>query len=306
MKRTGIVIIGSLVVLALVFPLIGCGSSGNSLKGKEATLTDDLGREVDISSVPERIVSISPACTEIIFALGLEDKVVGVTEYCDYPEEAKSKPKIGTFSTPNVEVIVNAEPDLVLATGGVQQEVLTKMEDLGLTVYAVDPKTLDQTVKSIEKVGSITGTEKKASEVAKDMEERAAEINQQVDERESSGEAKPKVFYEIYYENNAWTAGKDSIISNLISLAGGNNVGDVDSSDYYEFSLERIIQENPDVYLISSGSMSNPGDVTQRPSWDQIKAVRDGKVFMIEEDIVYRTGPRLIDGLESIFEALNQ
>jgi iron complex transport system substrate-binding protein len=241
---------------------------------------------------------------EILFALGLGDKVIGVTEYCDYPEEAKEKPKIGTFTTPNLEAILSLEPDLVLATGGVQAEILGRMEELGLTVFAVNPMTFEQTVEDIRKIGEITGAVEEAEGIARDMEERAEAVAKRVRELEAEGKKRPRVFYEIYYENNVWTAGKSSIISDLISLAGGENIGDVEASDYYEFSVERLMAENPQVYLVGSGSMSNPGDVTRRPGWDRMEAVREGRVYVIDEDLVYRTGPRLIQGLEAIHRAL--
>ncbi|MDI6873257.1 ABC transporter substrate-binding protein [Candidatus Solincola sp.] len=297
-----VVLIGALLAVVLV---AGCGSSAE--KGKEARPTvfvDDLGREVEIAEVPQSIVSIAPSCTEILFALGLGDKVIGVTEYCDYPEEAKEKPKIGTFTTPNLEAILSLEPDLVLATGGVQAEILGRMEELGLTVFAVNPMTFEQTVEDIRKIGEITGAVEEAEGIARDMEERAEAVAKRVRELEAEGKKRPRVFYEIYYENNVWTAGKSSIISDLISLAGGENIGDVEASDYYEFSVERLMAENPQVYLVGSGSMSNPGDVTRRPGWDRMEAVREGRVYVIDEDLVYRTGPRLIQGLEAIHRAL--
>jgi len=303
MVKKVLLIAVSLFVLSVM--LVGCVNKGGSQgEARPVAYVDDLGREVTLGEVPERIVSISPACTEILFALGLGDKVVGVTEYCDYPEEALAKPKIGTFTKPNLEAILSLEPDLVLATGGVQAEVLGRMEELGLTAYAVNPTTFDQTVHTIREIGKMAGASARAEEIARDMEERAAAIARQVSEGEAAGRPRPRVFYEIFYENNVWTVGSGSIISDLISLAGGQNIGDVDASDYYEFSVERLMAENPEVYLVGSGSMSNPGDITQRPGWDRIDAVKNGRVYVIDEDLVYRTGPRLIEGLEAIHEAL--
>jgi iron complex transport system substrate-binding protein len=293
------------LTLATLVILGGCGGSGGQVEGERlTTFTDDLGREVTIEKEPQRIVSIAPACTEILFALGLGDEVVGVTEYCDYPQEALAKPKIGTFTTPNVEAILALSPDLVLATGGVQTEVLDRMTELGLTVYAVNPKTFDQTVATILKVGDLTGTSAQAGDIVADMNQRANNIARRLNEMENQGRSRPRVFYEIFYENSVWTAGSDSIISDLIRLAGGENIGDADASDYYEFSVERLISENPQVYLVGSGSMFDPGDITQRSGWERMDAVKNGRVYVIDENLVYRTGPRLIDGLEAINAAL--
>jgi iron complex transport system substrate-binding protein len=282
----------------------GCGGKGGK-GGRPAVYTDDLGRKVTIEKVPERIVSAAPANTEILFALGLGDKVVGVTKYCDYPPAAKKKPKIGEFSKLNVEAIVAAKPDLVLATGGVQKEVLDKLDDLAVPVYAVDASTFKGTVSNIEKIGTMTGTEKEAREIADDMEKRAQKVRDAAGVAQTEGTTKPVVFYEIFYEETGvWTAGQKGIISDLIKLAGGTNVGDQNESDYYQFNLESLFQADPDVYLVGSGAMSKPGDVAGRPGWDNLEAVRNGKVYLINEDLIYRTGPRLIEGLEAVVKDL--
>jgi cobalamin transport system substrate-binding protein len=296
-----------LLALALLPALAGCGGTAQvTAKERPASFTDDLGRPVVLEQPPERIVSVSPACTEILFALGLGDKVVGVTEYCNYPEEAAQKPKIGTFTTPNLESIITLKPDLVLATGGVQKDLLDRMEQLGLAVYAVDASTFDGTVKDIRNVGDLTGTSSAAEAIAKDMEDRAEVIAKDVADRQAAGSVSPRVFYEIFYENNVWTAGSGSVISDLINRAGGVNIADVQASDYYEFSVERLMADNPDVYLVGSGSMSNPGDVKARSGWERLDAVKNGRLYVVSDDLVYRTGPRLIDGLEAIYDALYQ
>jgi iron complex transport system substrate-binding protein len=286
-------VIAALLCTVLLFAVAaGCGNdNGGDEQADErpGVFTDDLGREVVLEEIPQRIVSISPACTETLFALGLGDKVVGVTEYCDYPEEALAKPKIGSFTEPNLEAVLAQEPDLVLATGGVQIDLLDRMEEAGLAVYAVNPVTFDQTVASILAVGLLTGAEREAEDIMADMNARAVDIARGVNEMEAEGKERPRVFYEIFYENNVWTAGSDSIISDLIRLAGGENIGDVQSSEYYEFS---------------SGSMFSPGDVSGRSGWERMDAVAGGRVYVIEENLVYRSGPRLIEGLETIHAAL--
>jgi iron complex transport system substrate-binding protein len=303
--RKGTMVSVAVLLVVTVLASAGCGEkkSGGSARFS-GNFTDDLGRQVTLDTAPQRIVSVSPACTEILFALGLGDQVVGVTEYCNYPEETQSKPKIGTFTSPNLEVIMAQDPDLVLATAGVQSDMVGRMEETGLKVYVVNPATFDETVAIIRDIGSLTGREAEAARIADDMQKRADEIAAAVKSKTAAGGTSPKVFYEIFYENNVWTAGRDSIISDLIRMAGGSNLGDADSGDYYEFSVESLIAGNPDVYLVGSGSMANPGDVTTRPGWDMMNAVRNGRVNIVNEDLVYRTGPRLIDGLESIYQAI--
>lgn len=300
-KRTTI-FLAMLLAVALLASA-GCGDKKTSVgSGYKGSFTDDLGRQVTLDTVPQRIVSVSPACTEILFALGLGDQVVGVTEYCNYPEEALSKPKIGTFTSPNLEAILAQDPDLVLATAGVQSDMVDRMEEMGLKVYVVNPATFADTVAIIRDVGALTGRQDEAGRIADDMQMRTDLITGEVQRAVTAGGASPKVFYEIFCENNVWTAGRDSILSDLIRMAGGTNLGDADSADYYEFSVESLITGNPDVYLVGSGSMANPGDITTRSGWDNINAVRNGRVYVVNEDLVYRTGPRLIDGLESIYQ----
>ncbi|MHB8781059.1 MAG: ABC transporter substrate-binding protein [Candidatus Geothermincolia bacterium] len=289
----------ALSALIAMTGIAGCGDSGSA--AGPGQFTDDLGRTVSLDATPEKIVSLSPSCTETIFALGLGNKLVGVTTYCNYPEGAASKPQVGDFTNPNLEAILAAAPDLVLATGGVQEEQLERMEDLGLTVFAVDPTTFDASVESIRVIGRLTGAAAKATEIADDMAARGKLIKDAVAEREGE---RPRVFYEIFYENGVWTAGSDSIVADLIRTAGGVNVGDAEPSDYYQFSVEGLMAEDPDVYFFGSGSMSNPGDITGRQGWDQMQAIAGGRVYMLEDDLVYRTGPRLIEGLEAVYRAL--
>ncbi len=302
--RAWLIVAASLSLLLTGLGIAGCGDKA-ATPARPIQFTDDLGRQLSVEKVPERIVSISPACTEILFALGLGDEVVGVTSYCNYPEEATTKPQIGDFTNPNVEAIVAQSPDLVLATGGLQTEMLDRMESLGLTVYAVNPTTFADTVAGIRKIGQLTGAQAKAEGIASDMEKRAAVITSAVDKARQEGKARPRVFFEIFYENGVWTAGSSSIISDLIQTAGGINLSDAEQSDYYQFSVERLMVENPDVYFVGSGSMSNPGDITARPGWDRLNAVRDSRVYVLQDDLIYRTGPRLIEGLESIYAALS-
>lgn len=306
MKKCCVTMTIAAAMMAALLALSGCGGSDGGTPRKEGpmTFTDDLGREVVLDGIPGSIVSVSPANTEILFALGLGDKVVGVTEYCDYPAEALKKEKIGTFTTPNLEAILALDPDLVLATGGVQADQLDRMQELGLTVYAVNPVTFDQTVATILEIGELTGAEARAWEIVSDMNSRAVDVARRVAEAEKEGLERPRVFYEIFYDNGVWTAGRGGIISDLIRLAGGENIGDADTSEYYEFSVERLLAEDPQVYLVGSGSMFKPGDITARSGWERMDAVRNGRVYVIEENLVYRSGPRLIEGLEAIHAAL--
>jgi iron complex transport system substrate-binding protein len=185
-----------------------------------------------------------------------------------------------------------------------QLEFLGRMDEMGIPTYAVNPNSFDQTLATILEIGEITGAAGSAQDIVAEMNARAVDIARAVSAAEAEGKERPRVFYEIFYENNAWTAGSGSIISDLVRMAGGENIGDADSSGYYEFSAERLIAENPQVYLVGSGSMFDPGDITARSGWERIDAVKNGRVYTIDENLVYRTGPRLIEGLEAMHAAL--
>ena len=261
------------------------------------TIVDDLGRPVYIKGVPQRIVSLSPSITEILFDLDLGDKVVGVTEACDYPIEAKEKPKVGGYFSTSLERIESQEPDLILADG--HDPVCQQLVTLGLTMVVLQPKDIFGIFRDIELVGEITGKEKKAEELVGNLEARldaVAEKTAQVSE-------KPKVFYEIDATDSAkpWTAGSGSFIDTLITLAGGKNVVEV-SKDWVQLNLEKLIEADPNVIILGDYPYVSPDDAKQRPgAWQELTAVKEDKIYAISDpSLTSRPGPRIIDGLEEM------
>jgi iron complex transport system substrate-binding protein len=220
--------------------------------------------------------------------------MVAGTSYDDYPEEATALPKIGDFANPNVEKIASYSPDLVLAAGGIQDKLRTKLEDLGMTVYVVDPTTYDGTIATIENVGKLAGTEDGAATVVDEMTAARAEVEAKV-----SGLASAATFLEIYSEP-LMTAGTDTFIDDMIAIAGGENLGAMAGSGFPNFSTEVLVREDPAVYIADSGSMSEPGDLSTRPGFSELTAVKDGKVYVIEDSIIARPGPRLAEGLRQL------
>lgn len=290
-----------LVVLALAVLLQGCGKNQpvSSGSGFPMTVTDDLGRQVTINKAPQRIVSLLPATTEILFALGLGDKVVGVTDYCDYPAEALSKPKIGGFKTPNSELIVAAQPDLVLATE-FQKDFIPQLEKAGLTVVATNPVNLAQVIEKIRFIGQITDTAGKADSLASDMQQRVKRIEEGV--KNLSDAQKPVVYFEIW-SDPLTTGGAKSFINDQIIMAGGKNIaGDVDK-DWVTFSPEMVLVQNPQViiYCYHGASQQTAEQIKARKGWEQVDAVKNNRVFFIEDqNVVTRTGPRVVDSLEMV------
>ncbi len=261
-------------------------------------ITDDLGRMVFIEDIPQRILSLAPSVTEILFALGLGDKVVGVTDYCDYPEEAKAKPKVGApFPGFSLETIVDLEPQLVLSVAGT---VLTQLENVGLTVVVLQPKDLSGVLRDIALVGGITGKEEEATALIDSMKERIVNIAV----RAATVTEKPTVFYEIdasWNENNPWTAGSNTFQGDLIDLAGGRNIA-AGRSGWYELSMEEILDADPDLIILEDYQFGvTPESVANRFTWKGLTAVKEGKVYPITDaSLTSRQGPRIVDGLEEI------
>lgn len=293
-----------LAVLALgVLALSACGSDTEDTAASSSpsvaaagpiTVTDDAGAEVTLDQPAERIVSLAPANTEIAFAVGAGDKVVAGTSYDDYPEEAKALPKIGDFANPNLEKIASFSPDLVLAAAGLQDTVLAQLQELGVQVYVVDPKTYDGTIATIANVGKLAGTEDDAAAVTAEMTAAKEEVQALVGDLPAA-----TTFLEIYSEP-LMTAGSGTFIDDMITLAGGENIGATAGEGFPNFSTEVLVETDPAVYIADSGSMSDPGDITKRAGFAELTAVKDGKVYVIDDNIIARPGPRLAEGLRAL------
>jgi iron complex transport system substrate-binding protein len=262
------------------------------------TITDDLDREVYIDGVPQRIVSHVPSITETIFALGLAEKVVGVSDYCDYPEEARLKPSIGDYFNPSIERIVELNPDLVLTDG--HSESIKQLDSLGITYMVIDPKDIDGIFKDIELLGKVTGTEKEAEKLIKDMQKRISYVTAQVEDA-----SRLKVFYIIDATDpsNPWTAGPGSLIDSLITMAGGGNIAAKAQGAWVQFSLEAVVASDPEIIILPvkhGTAFTSPEALKEHPAWRETTAVKEGRIFTIDADLVDRSGPRIVQGLEEI------
>ncbi len=270
------------------------------------TIVDGLGREVTIVARPERIVSLAPSNSEILFAVGAGDQVVGVTKYCNYPPEAcEGKEIVGGFSAKSlsVEKILSLEPDLVFSAGGIHQPVIEALEQAGVPVVALTASTFDDVYANIELVGRLTGHPEEAAQVVAQMKERVSAVTAAV--AAVPQEKRLRVFWETWDEP-LMTAGPSTFIGQMIELAGGVNIFSDVTEDYPQISAEEVVKRNPAVILGSDshGDKLTVEQVAQRPGWDQIDAVREGRIHLINGDIVSRPGPRLAEGLEAIARAL--
>jgi len=267
------------------------------------TVIDVTGTAVTIPQEPQRIISIAPSNTEILFALGLEDKIVGITNYCNFPEETKNIEKIGETFPLNLEKIVSLKPDLILAYAGQLNEI-PRLRELGLKVIVIEPLNLQETLKSIQMVATVGGIPEKGNILVENLSQRIDQIKTEVSNLEIT--KKPKVFIGGIYET-IWTPGEGTLFNELISLAGGINIA-AGFSGWTKISSEFIVKEDPDIIIIPIGAM-NPGDelkikenIYQRPGWSNLSAVKTQKIFIVNEDLFFRPGPRLVDGLERLYK----
>ena len=274
-----------LALLTITLVLTAC----TPVEGDEYVV-DDLGRMVKIEGTPERIVSLAPSNTEILFALGLGDKVVGVTDWCDYPPEALEKEKVGGFYPPDIEKIIALEPDLILATDIHRFEIIPTLEEQGFTVFALAPQTLDDVLESIQRVGKVTGKEKEATELVNKMQSKIEKI----EELTQGLEARPRVFY-VTWHDPIWTVGRNTWIDDLIWIAGGNNT----FSQYFEsgamVEIEWVLFCNPEVIIAGEWSYGWAINATELASTN---ASQEGRIYQGDDDLVQRPGPRLVEGLE--------
>jgi len=262
------------------------------------TITDDLGRTVYISGIPQRLVSHVPSITETIFALGLGEKVVGVSNYCDYPEEAKLKPSIGDYFNPSIERIVELDPDLVLTDGHSQS--IIQLDSLGIKYMVLQPEDLDGIFKDIELLGRVTGVEKKAKKLVTEMQNDVAYVLNQVKDA-----PRVKVFYIIDATdpNNPWTAGPGSLIDSLITMAGGENIAAKAQGAWAQFSLEAVVAADPEIIILPAKhgtAFTPPEALKEHPIWRETTAVKTDRIYVIDADLVDRSGPRIVQGLEEI------
>lgn len=252
---------------------------------------------------PMRIISLAPSTTEILFALGLNNEIVGVSSYCDYPPETNTVTKVGDFSHPNLEKIASLKPDYIFCTGLEQMPIVTELKRLKFNVYISDPSTIDELFTSISDIGKLTNREQDAEQLIKKMKNDIVTIQAQ------AGlvplEKKVKVFIEIWHEP-LMTAGKGSFVDELITLAGGINIAHDIMRPYSNFSAEKVISANPQCIIMTYMDKTVPLKfVEKRFGWKNIDAVKNNRVFNdINPNLLLRPGPRITEGLKEIYKRL--
>lgn len=260
------------------------------------TFVDDLGRKIYLAKPPGRIVSVAPSITEILFAIGAGDLVVGVTEFCDYPPEARRKPKVG-YSHPNLESIVRLEPNLVLAPREfLRAELLAKLDQLKIATFILEARTIEDIPAHIQTIGRLVEHTVQADDVATKLRRRIGEVRAATEHL-----TRPRVLY-VLHSQPLITAGPGSFIHRLIELAGGTNIADHTSSPYPRINIEEVLKRDPEIILFPVGGADEVPESEQQQwrRWTTVSAVRSGRLHRISADLLNRPGPRIVDGLDTL------
>lgn len=265
-------------------------------------IEDNLGNKISIEEEPTKIVSLNPSSTEMLFALGLGDKVVGVSSNCNYPEEATTKEIVGNYEGTNLERIIELDPDLVIIYGVGSEDDIARIKEADINILSFMGESIDEVIENIKILGEATGKSKTAEKLTSDMLEKKDQILEMV-----KGQEEVKVFYEIWHDP-LMGAGKGSFMDELITLSGGKNIADDADGAYPQYDLEQLIERDTDVYLTSQ-SMS---DITveaikERPGYDSLTAIKNDRVHLFtgtEADMVSRPGPRIVDAFELVAKAI--
>jgi iron complex transport system substrate-binding protein len=272
------------------------------------TFTDGLGREITLAGPAQKVVSLAPSNTEILFAVGAGAQTIGRDDFSDYPAEANPLPKVGgSMGNYSLEQIAALKPDLILAAQINTPEQVKALENLGLTVYYLNnPTTIEEMYTNLETVASLTGHEAEAVALIESLKARVAAVDAKVTGLTDA----PVVFYEVDATDPAkpYTAGKGTFIDQLIVRAGGINFTSAAkiTDPYPQVGVEQIVATNPDMVLLGDSLWGvTVESVGQRPGWETLKAVTEGKVFPFDDNLVSRPGPRLVDGLEALAKLLH-
>ncbi len=302
MKRT-LWILGVMLLAAALLSLAACsaGGAGAGSSGKNLELTDGLGRTVTLEGPAQRIISLAPSHTEMLFAIGAGAQVVGREDFANYPAEVVDLPSVGgNWGELNTEVMVGLQPDLVLAAELTTPEQVQAMEELGLTVYMLsNPTDFDGLYDTLRTAASLTGHEAEAESLIESIQARVAAVEEKI----AATDGKPLVFYELDSTNPGapWTAGKGTFIDTLISMAGGENLGVAYEGSWVQVSAEELLAKDPAIIVLGDSNYGvTPEMVVTRPGWETIAAVVNNSVYVFNDDLASRPGPRLVEGLEEL------
>lgn len=308
----------ALLVISLTFLATACGqdasqsgntsgnTNGNPGSGPEAaafpvTVEDSLGRQVRIEDRPEQIGSLAPSATETIFAVGAGSRVAGVTDADDYPQEVENIEQIGDYQQTNTEKIASLEIDLILQSfdGFTKEQAEDLEQKTGAKVVVLNPSSVEEAIDSVSTVGKATGNTEKAQVVEERLQGELDQLQRQLE-----GLPEPTVFYELDYEP-LFTVGPGSFINDAIQLAGGENVTADAQQAYPQYSVEKLLGDDPEYYLAGRSSGTTVEDIKSRPPYSSLRAVQQDNVFVVNDDLINRPGPRIVEGVREIAETIH-
>lgn len=266
---------------------------------------DDLGRKIKIENEVERIISLAPAITEIIYALGIEEKLVAVSSACDYPKAATKKENIGRIDEPNIEKIVALEPDLVITESVTKIQSLKRLTELKIKNIGFKPETINDTITMIEDIAYLTSAETAGAKITKDLKEEYQDLKKLVTEKLAKNK-RPRVFYQIW-SDPLYTAGKGTFIDNLIQEAGGYNIAREAKGSWPTYSRESLIAADPEIYISSKhgGPESlSLAKLKEKEIYREVSAFKNNRLYLVEQDLVNRPSPRIIEGYKEFIKAI--
>lgn len=304
------------VVLTLLFiscfGMAGCKTKSSAVNQQQqgisqtfqVVIKDDLGRNVTLKSKPMRIVSVAPSHTEILFALGLGDRVVGVTTYCNYPSEALKCEKIGGYSNPSLEKIISLKPDLVLVGNDQQQDLIQGLDNAGVPVLAFTPASINETMQTITLIGKAAGADEEAARLTGSLKKRINAVTAKVNKIPQP--QRVRVYYELWYEP-IMSAGPHTLAGDLIAKAGGNSITADVREDYPEISEELILSRNPQVMINTyahGNDVPDQAKIAARPGWSDLDFIKSSRIYSLNSDLLDRSSPRVADALELMARTL--
>ena len=282
----------------LVLCLMGCSAAAAQ---ETRTVTDQTGRAVRVPARIERVVSLAPNVTEILYALGVEDRLVGVTHQCNFPLAAAAKPKVGDTLNPSLETLISLKPDLVIGTAeGNRRETIELLERAGIPLYGTHARTVADIFVSIRQLALLMGVPEAGEQVAAGLEARLARL-----ERELAGAPRPRVLVVIWLDPLI-TAGGDTFLNDVLRRAGAESVTASLSDSWPRLSLEAVIESNPDYLVLPRlhSLQARLDDLRSRPAWRSVRAVEAGRIVWLDEALL-RPGPRIVAAMEDLARALH-
>ncbi|MDO9528542.1 MAG: cobalamin-binding protein [Syntrophales bacterium] len=263
---------------------------------------DETGRKVNIPPSPKRIVSLAPSITETLFALGLDEEIVGVTTFSDYPEAAKSKTRVGSYVSISLEKVVSLNPDLIIGTAdGNKKETIEQLERIGFPVYMINPASLEEIFEMVLDIGRITGRDNVAKDLVRSLRERVSTVVSQ-----TACLKKPRIFFQIGIDPIV-TVGRDTLHNKLITLAGGINISGNETTRYPRYSIEEIIVRQPEIIVVSSMKRGENFELVRDKwkRWKNIPAVKNNRIYILNTDLTDHPSPRIVDGLEELAKIIH-